>query len=361
MEKDSSRQNRKKGKKKSKTPLAIGIILLLIVATGAGLALTGNLTPGSDKETPDPVDNRPINPLTGLRAESLPNRVVQFSIDNVQSIPQSGLSKADIIFEMPAEGGLTRLEAMFYGESPDVVGPIRSARPYFIDLAREYQAIFVHHGASAAANDYLDTGVVDDVSPLYNDGVFYRSDTRYAPHNSMLHYEDLWAAIRDRGLDVVKEIRTFTFAPEEDPDENKDVEDTEGEEPVVPTVTSITVKNPYTLVEYKYIQETNLYEHYVDGELFIDAENDLPITESNILIQYVKSSLTGIGKTLRIDLTAGGKAILFTGGNMVEGTWSRADLDSPTIFKDAEGNEFVLTRGKTWVHVIDQKSNLSYI
>jgi hypothetical protein len=357
MQQQDMRQNRKKSKKKSKTPLAIGIILLLIVATGAGLALTGNLPTSTDKDKPDPVDNRPINPLTGLRAETLPNRVVQFSIDNVEAIPQSGLSKADIIYEMPAEGGLTRLQAMFYGESPDVVGPIRSARPYFIDMAREYSAIFVHHGASEAANAYLETGVVDDVTPLYNDGIFYRSDTRNAPHNSMLHYEDLWDAIRDRGLDVKKEFGSFTFAPEGNPDDNKD---TEGEEPVVPTVTSITVNNPYTLVEYKYIQETNLYEHYVDGELYIDAENDLPITESNILIQYVKSSLTGIGKTLRIDLTAGGKAILFTGGNMVEGTWSRADLDSPTIFTDTEGNEFVLTRGKTWVHVIDQNSKVTY-
>jgi hypothetical protein len=357
MQQEDMRQNRKKSKKKSKTPLAIGIILLLMVATGAGLALTGNFTPTTDKDTPDPVDNRPINPLTGLRAETLPNRVIQFSIDNVESIPQSGLSKADIIFEIPAEGGLTRLQALFYGETPDVVGPIRSARPYFIDVAREYNAIFVHHGASQAGDEYLNTGVVEDFSPIYNDGIFYRSNTRNAPHNSMLHYADLWEGIRDRGLDVLQEIRTFTFAPEATTEVDKDKEE---EEPIVPTITAIAVDNPYTFVEYKYVQETNLYEHYVDGDLYIDAENDAPITESNILIQYVKSSLTGIGKTLRIDLTAGGKALLFTGGNMVEGTWSRADLDSPTIFTDADGNEFVLTRGKTWVHVIDQNSKVTY-
>jgi Protein of unknown function (DUF3048) N-terminal domain/Protein of unknown function (DUF3048) C-terminal domain len=354
MQQDSMRQNRKKSKIKSKTPLVIGMILLLIVATGVGLSLTGNLP---DAITPEPEDNRPVNPLTGLRAEALPNRVVQFSIDNVDAIPQSGLSKADIIFEMPAEGGLTRLQALFYGETPDVVGPIRSARPYFIDVAREYKAVFVHHGASVAGNEYLNTGVVKDVSPLYNDGVFYRSNTRVAPHNSMLHYADLWEAIRDRGLDVLQEIRTFTFEPEAMKETDMDQE---GEETVEPTVTTITVDNPYTLVEYKYIQESNLYEHYVDGELYIDAENDASITESNILIQYVKSAITEDGKTLRIDMTAGGKALLFTGGKMVEGTWSRADLDSPTVFTDNEGKEFVLTRGKTWVHVIDQNSKVTY-
>jgi Protein of unknown function (DUF3048) N-terminal domain/Protein of unknown function (DUF3048) C-terminal domain len=359
MQQDNMRQNRKKSKKKSKTPLAVGIILLLMVATGVGLALTGNFTPTTDKETPEPVDNRPINPITGLRVESLPNRVVQFSIDNVECIPQSGLSKADIIYEMPAEGGLTRLQAIFYGETPDVVGPIRSARPYFIDLAREYNAVFVHHGASQEGKWYLKTGVVDDISPDNISSIFWRSKTRYAPHNSMLNYADLWEVIRDWSIDEFQETRTFKFAPEEKTDDSADTDD--GDEPVVPAVTAITVKNSYTLVEYKYIQETNLYEHYVDGELYIDAENDLPITESNILIQYVKSTIIDSNsKVLGINVTAGGKALLFTGGNVVQGTWSRADVDSPTIFKDADGNEFVMTRGKTWVHVIDQNSKVTY-
>lgn len=347
-------ENKKKNKRKSKTPLAIFIILLLIVATSVGLYYTGNIPFAK----PDPVDNRPINPLTGLRADTLPNRVIQFSIDNVESIPQSGLSKADIIYEFPAEGGLTRLQAIFYAETPDVVGPIRSARPYFIDLAREYNAVFVHHGGSQAAFDYLDTDVVDNISPRTNDSIFWRSETRNAPHNSMLNYEDLWEIIRDRSIDDLKEMHTFTFAPEVADSDKKDSSD--DEEPVVPTVTAITVDNPYTLVEYKYIQETNLYEHYVDGELYIDAENDQPITESNILIQYVKSTVLDSHKRLAIDLTAGGDALLFTGGNVVEGTWSRDNLDAPTIFTDAEGNDFVMTRGKTWVHVIDQNAKVTY-
>lgn len=348
-------KKKRKSKKKSKAPLAVVIIFLLMVATGVGLFYTDNLP---FAPAPEPADNRPINPLTGLRAETLPNRVIQFSIDNVESIPQSGLSKADIIYEMPAEGGLTRLQAIFYGETPDVVGPIRSARPYFIDLAREYNAVFVHHGGSQAAFDYLDTGVVDDISTNTNYKIFWRSDKRNAPHDSMLNYGDLWEVIRERSIDVLKEFRTFTFAPEVKEDDSKDKE--EGEEPVVPTVTAIAVKNPYALVEYKYIQETNLYEHYVDGELYIDAENDQSITASNILIQYVKSTVLDKYKRLAIDMTAGGKALLFTGGNVVEGTWARDDLDSPTVFTDAEGNEFVLTRGKTWVHVINQNSDVTY-
>lgn len=347
-------ETKKKSKKKSKTPLIIVLLLILVVAAAVvtGLYFTGNLSFAK----PAPVDNRPINPLTGLRAETLPNRVVQFSIDNVDCIPQSGLSKADIIYEFPAEGGLTRLQALFYGETPDVVGPLRSARPYFIDLAREYNAVFVHHGGSPAAFAYLRTKVVDDISPNTNANIFWRSKTRYAPHNSMLHYEDLWNVIRKRSMDVLKETRTFTFAPEVAADKKaKDDSDK-----TAPTVTDIKVDNLFTKVEYKYIQDSNLYERYVDGALYIDKENGVSITESNIIIQYVTSKVLDAHKRLAIDMTAGGEALLFTGGNVVEGTWSRENLDSPTVFTDKEGNDFVLTRGKTWIHVVDQDSKVSY-
>jgi hypothetical protein len=343
---------KKSTKKKSKAPIVILLILVLIGAGVAGLYFTHTF-PFAEKEA---VDTRPINPLTGLRVDSLPNRVVQVSIDNVDCIPQSGLSKADIIYEFPAEGGLTRLQAIFYSETPDVVGPIRSARPYFIDLAREYSAVFVHHGGSQAAFEYLDTGVVDDISPNTNASIFWRSDQRIAPHNSMINYSDLWDVIKSRSMDKETDTRTFTFAPEttdEDSTQSTDEETT-------PSVTAITVDNPYTLVKYKYNEDTKLYDRYVDGELYVDAENDESITQSNIIIQYVKSKVLDSHGRLSIDMTAGGKALLFTGGEVVKGTWSREDLDSPTVFTDSEGNDFVLSRGKTWIHVIDQNAKVTY-
>ena len=352
MRQDSKK---KKAKKKSRAPLAALVILLLL----AGSAAAYVLLLGNPLAPQEPEDTRPINPLTGLRVTSLPERVVQVSIDNVECIPQSGLSKADIIYEFPAEGGPTRLQAIFYAETPDVVGPIRSARPYFIDLAREYNAVFLHHGGSPAAFEYLDTGVVDDISPNTNYKIFYRESTRYAPHNSMVHFQDVWGVIRDRGVDTVQAPRTFTFVPE-DYWEQLVASLEDGEELPAPTVTEITVDNPYTLVEYKYNAETHLYDHYVDGELYYDLENDEPITSANILIQFVTSNILDKKGRREIDMTAGGEAWLFTRGEVIKGTWARADLDSPTIFTDAEGNEFVLSRGKTFVHVSDQNTDVTY-
>lgn len=354
-------ETKKKSRKKSRTPLVVLVILLLLAGSaGAYMLLVDNpLVPE------EPEDTRPINPLTGLRIQSLPERVVQVSIDNVESIPQSGLSKADIIYEFPAEGGLTRLQAIFYGEQPDVVGPIRSARPYFIDLAREYNSVFTHHGGSPAAFDYLKEGYVDHISPNTNSRIFYREPSRNAPHDSMLHFSDLWGVIRDRGIDVPKETRSFTFVPEDyweklAEEAEKGEDNDTGEAPAPLAVAAVTVDNPYTFVEYKYIAESHVYERYVDGDLYIDAENDAAITPANILIQFVKSDILDKKGRREIDMTAGGEAWLFTRGTLFKGTWSRASLNDITVFTDEEGNEFVLTRGKTFVHVIDQNSDVTY-
>ena len=94
-----------------------------------------------------------ISPLTGqLYEEELPARPLIVSIDNVgDAIPQSWLSKADLVYEFPVEGKQTRLLAVYYGQFPDEFGPIRSTRPYFVDLTREYKGIFLAHGWSPDA------------------------------------------------------------------------------------------------------------------------------------------------------------------------------------------------------------------
>ena len=103
-------------------------------------------------ESKEPV----ISPLTGQEyTEELPARPLVVSIDNVgDAIPQSWLSKADIVYEFPVEGRQTRLNAIYYGEFPEEFGPIRSTRPYFVDLTREYKAIFLAHGWSPQDIDH---------------------------------------------------------------------------------------------------------------------------------------------------------------------------------------------------------------
>ncbi len=113
--------------------------------------------------------------------------------------------------------------------------------------------------------------------------------------------------------------------------------------------------------EYTYDEETGRYTRTINGgEEYVDHETGEPITTCNILVQKVSSSVIDSTGRLEIDMCAGGEAILFTNGVAVEGTWSREDLDSRTVFTDTEGNEFKLTPGNTWVEVTDQNCELSY-
>ena len=109
--------------------------------------------------------------------------------------PQSGLSDADIVYEFITEGNVTRLLAIFQSELPEQIGPIRSARDYFIDMAKGLDAFYVAHGYSPDALALLNSGYVDHVNGMRYDGtLFKRSSDRKAPHNSYISNESIETA-----------------------------------------------------------------------------------------------------------------------------------------------------------------------
>ena len=292
-----------------------------------------------------------VNPLTGVENEEAIEaaRPLVVSIDNVGSaVPQSWLSKADMVYEFPVEAQQTRLQAVYYGEMPEDFGPIRSTRPYFVDLAREYKAIFLAHGWSPAAKKYLQSGVVPYINAMNSDCKFYRVDDKESPHNSYLAWSEVERKINENGWwDKTQEVRPFAFL---DADETA-----EGE-----AATYVTVNYGATKCEYTYDASTELYTRTLNGNKYVDKETNESIKVSNILVQRVTSEVLDKKGRLEINMCSGGDATLYTNGVAIEGTWTRDDLDSRTIFVDKDGNEFKLEVGKTWVQVADQKTSVSH-
>lgn len=292
-----------------------------------------------------------INPLTGQASdkEIEAARPLIVSIDNVGSaIPQSWLSKADMVYEFPVEGKQTRLQAIFYSKFPEEFGPVRSTRPYFVDLTREYKGIFLAHGWSDEAKRYLKSGVVPYINAMDTDCKFYRVKDKSAPHNSYIKWSEVKSKIKEKGWwKEKKEIRPFTFLAEDEKNEGQAVNYIEFDSAAHS--------------EFTYNAEKNNYVRTINnGSKYIDKETGKSIRVKNVLVQKVSSKVLDSKGRLKIDMCAGGDAILFTNGVMIEGTWSRKDLDSRTIFKDKDGNEFKLTVGKTWVMVADQNTKISY-
>ena len=292
------------------------------------------------------------NPLTGEQTEEQVTtaRPLVVSIDNVnEAVPQSWLSKADLVYEFPVEGEQTRLQAIYYTEFPEEFGPIRSTRPYFVDLTREYQGVFLAHGWSPEARDYLFTGVVPYINAMNSALEFYRVEDKPSPHDSYIKWETVKEEINARGWwDEKKEITPFAFLEE-------------GVESVGKRVEKVDFSYVASDCEFTYDAETNKYVRTIDnGAKYIDKETGESISVSNVLVQMVKSVEVDDKGRLRIDMCAGGDALLFTNGKVVKGTWSRESLDSRTVFVDNEGNPLLFSVGHTWVEVADQNCDIDY-
>ncbi len=302
-----------------------------------------------EKKEEKKKDTTEKNPLTGEKLKkNHAARPLIVSIDNVGSaVPQSWLSKADMVYEFPVEASQTRLEAIYYSEFPECFGPIRSTRPYFVDLTREYKGIFLAHGWSNDAKNYLKSGVVPYINAMDTDCKFYRVSDKSAPHNSYIKWSEVEQKIEEEGWwDEDQKIRSFKFLAK-------------GKKNQGEAVTYIEFDSA-AHSEFTYNKKNNNYVRTINGSDYIDKETGESIKVKNVLVQKVKSTVLDAKGRLSIDMCAGGEAILFTNGVMVEGTWSRKDLDSRTIFKDKNGKEFKLTVGTTWVMVADQNTKIQY-
>lgn len=332
---------------KDKLVLTLVIIGIVVVVGGVGLVAFGGGISGSLPEAA--TKKEVISPLTGqVYSEKLPARPLVVSIDNVgDAVPQSWLSKADLVYEFPVEGRQTRLQAVYYGEFPEEFGPIRSTRPYFVDLTREYKAIFLAHGWSPQAKEYLLSDVVPYINAMNSDCEFYRVSDKIAPHNSYIKWTEVKSKIDEQGWwDKKQKIRPFSFL-------------SASQANVGDAAKKVSFGYSASKCEFTYDAKTGKYTRTIEGQKYIDKETGESITVSNILAQKVTSGMYD-SKRLKIDMCAGGEAILFTNGVAVKGTWSRKDLDSRTVFVDTEGNEFKLTPGNTWVEVADQTCSISY-
>ena len=159
------------------------------------------------------------NPLTGLelRTEAIGKRPVAIMVENSpEARPQWGLSTPDVVVEGVVEGGITRM-MWLYADTQDIpkVGPTRSARHDYVELAEGFDAIYVHFGGSTYAYDTLKNDGVDDIDGLYAGSYFARDNSRKVAkeHTAYTTGENIRKAISDKGLRTdIKEANASPFA-----------------------------------------------------------------------------------------------------------------------------------------------------
>jgi hypothetical protein len=258
-----------------------------------------------------------------------------------QARPQSGLTDADIIYETLAEGGITRFLAIFQTHQPKEIGPIRSARPYFNFLANSWRAVYAHVGGSTQALSELNSDVyrnLNDINQFFNGDYFYRSKDRVAPHNAYSTVELL--------RDLITKKKWQDWQPV-----------SLGEYKAIPTdqlktdVTKISAKffDPLYAVDFAFDPTTNTYLRSNAGKPALDKNNNLQISPKNVMVQYVDDyvipleTVNGVG----LSLDKNGRAILFTGGTAVDGSWQYSNSKTTYTTKDNQPMQF--QPGQTWI------------
>lgn len=289
-----------------------------------------------------------LSPLSGEFVNDssiLEKRPIAVMLDNHRTARwQAGLSESEIVYEVIAEGAITRYMALFLENEPIRIGPVRSARPYFITKALEYDAVYTHCGGSEQAFADIKSLGISDVDEIRNSGgSFYRYyDTGKKGAHTL--YTDI-SKVRD--AQKMHKYRTeVKFEPFK-----FNIEDTDlNSELNVDTLwIDYTSKN---ITEYKYDSAKKIYTRYKDGKLHIDENNNASIVAKNIIIQRADTTVIDSYGRYSIDLIGTGKGYYITNGKGIEVSWEKSNRTAKTIYKDLAGNEINLNPGKTWIQVI---------
>jgi len=290
--------------------------------------------------------------LTGLwiPEDTAMYRPYAVMINNIKvASPQSGLSAADILYEVLVEYGITRFMAVFeaqdaLAETTKRIGSVRSARHYYVNLANECDAIYVHFGGTTFAYDKIKNSnltAVDGIMGGFAGQAFSRDQKIQAPHNVFLNYSVLLndvfkSSLRsewDSGRD-----KLFTFYEEDTTPEN-------GQKADKVTIQFSQSVRPYLV----YDKETGEYTRYQFGVLHTDPNNDQPLTFKNIIVQYAKHApKSNEYITIELDDTEG-DGYYITNGVAIPIVWKRNEAPNECRYYDLEGNELSINIGKTYI------------
>lgn len=332
----------------------------MIAVSGACLLLGGCAKIGQNEqqqgapiETPNEErENEPkpsfVFPLTGLATETKPDhRVVAVMINNhPKARPQSGLQKADVVYEVLAEGDVTRFLALYQSEFPEKVGPVRSARDYYIQLSQGFHALYICHGWSPEAKKMLESGEADYLNGLFYDGtLFERASFRKAPHNSYITFANIEKGAAERGYglqETVEPLPFFTNDASGAPASQVDIAYSQRE---------------YAKVQYRYAPEKRGYFRYSGGEQTVDYDTHEPIVVQNVFIVAAKHVIADKYGRRDIDLASGGSGYLLQNGILRKVEWKNVN---GRLLPYENGVPIGFISGKTWINIVPTLEMVQY-
>lgn len=266
---------------------------------------------------------------------------------HVDARPSSGLANANLVINAPVEGGINRYLAIYAGgDQREEIGPVRSARPYFIDWAREYSSLYVHVGGSPEALVKLKTESILYINEFYNEHNFWRGTRLKPPHNVFTSTDLLFDFLEDKKFSPPK---YFSWIYKNDrpvyPPEHQSVK--------------ITHSDPAYLVQWQYNARDNDYERYLGNKSQQDVDG-ANIKAKNIVMQLVIAEEVDEELRLEIEIIGSGNAIICLDGVCQAGSWQKKNARARTRYYYKDDEEVEFNRGITWVEVVREEQEIIY-
>lgn len=345
------------GKKKI---LLFSIIFIILLIFGIAIynryfakeKLFGNLGQQTLPKMADENKEKVKKALSSLDGQMYPEDVANrhplaIMVENhPEARPHSGLDKAKIIYEVITEGGITRFMAIYGPESSSKVGPVRSARSYFLDWTLEYDAFYAHVGGSSEALNLIPKLGIKDLNQFrYGNQAFWREPQKgkATEHTMYADTDKLWNIAQANGWNMKADFASFEFK-----------DDLSKEHRPASQKVSINFSTNTYLVSWNYEPETNLYARNLAGLPHKDTISGEQLKTKNIIVQEVNRSYSPSDSNggWSMQTTGSGKAKIYLDGKMIEASWKKEKRHSRTYFYDTDNKQIKFNPGVTWYEIV---------
>jgi hypothetical protein len=353
----------------------LGAGLLFLSACGAGgeedTPVVESVSPSpsvsvtvepSPSPSPEVVEEQSLNPLTGLpmAEEKLNDRPVAVMLNNLKkALPQLGVSQADIIYEALAEGGITRMLGVYQSvDDVGLIGSVRSARTYYLELALGHDAIYLHAGGSPDAYNKIkawNVTALDCVNGPYEGSLFWR-DANRIKQNGLVHsvvtsgekIQELFPTYSFRQEHEEGYVYEMSFAPDGAP--------ADGEQ-------ALSIQVPFSAYKtglFTYDADSGKYLVEEYGAAYVDGNTGEQVAVTNVLVLKTACKLISGDDAGRItvDLT-GGDGWFACGGKIIPIRWSKADVNSQLVYTTQSGEPLTLGTGNSYVNIIPLENEIT--
>lgn len=355
---------------KKRRVLLVVILLVILAVVGYRFFAKSNTEvkeeqlSGSDIKSEEVVEpEEEVVPEKNINIFKGNERPMAFMIDNnTNAQPQASLNSTYMVYEIIVEGGETRLMALFKGTECDEVGPIRSARHYFLDYAMENDAIYAHLGMSPQAETQMKEFGINNINgQIYDTGkarttssLYWRAKHKKAPHNAYTNTSSIYQIAKTKGYKTTSNKESVLNYVEEEVTLNSS-----------DAIIANDIKISYTTshkVEYKYDSQTGRYTRFSKNKKILDEMTMKAVTTKNIIITFAENYTLDDGEDKgRQDVVTVGSldGYYITNGKAIKIKCNKNSRTETTKYVDLDGNEIEVNDGNTWVNVVPIDSNVS--